>query len=62
MNADQWTTFWACILAGGSVGFALLAMWVAVAGFRDVKAMFRRMDAEHEEAQGRASVGPEADR
>ena len=62
MNADQWTSFWTCILAGGSVGFALLAMWVAVAGFRDVKAMFRRIDAEHDEAERQAPVTQEGDR
>lgn len=47
MNADQWTNVWILILAGGCGGFAVLALVVAIGGFRDVRAMFRRIDAEH---------------
>lgn len=50
MSADQWTNFWILVLIGGCGSFAVLALVVAVGGFRDVKAMFRRIDAEHAEA------------
>lgn len=50
MNADQWTSLWTLVLTAGSGGFAVLALVVTVGGFRDVKAMFRRIDAEHAQA------------
>lgn len=53
MSAEQWTSVWILVLAGGSGGFALLSLIVAVGGFRDVKAMFRRIDAEHAQSQQR---------
>jgi hypothetical protein len=53
MSADQWTSLWIVVLAGGSGSFALLAIIVAIGGFRDVKAMFRRIDAEHAQSHQR---------
>lgn len=51
MSADHWTSIWTLVLVGGSGSFAVLAVIVAVGGFRDVRAMFRRIDAEHEQAE-----------
>ncbi len=47
MSAEQWTTVWTAVLAIGAATFAVLAVVVAIGGLRDVRAMFRRIDAEH---------------
>ena len=48
MSTASWTTFWAYVIAIGVLGFAILAVIVAIGGFRDVRAMFRRITEQHE--------------
>jgi hypothetical protein len=48
MSAESWTTFWGAVLGGGVLGFSVLAVSVTVGGFRDVRAMFRRITEQHE--------------
>lgn len=46
MDVNQWISFWGILIAVAVGGFAVLALFVAVGGFRDVKTMLSRIEAE----------------
>ncbi len=56
MNA--WSEFWKGLIIVSLVCFALLSVFVMIGGFRDVFAMFRRIDRQHEQS-GRGASKPE---
>jgi hypothetical protein len=45
----DWATIWAVVLVVTLVLFAVLAVVVTIGGFKDVLAMFRELDAQHEQ-------------
>ena len=45
---EFWTVFWTCLLAGAVLVFAVLAVFVTIGGFRDLKRLFRALDEEAE--------------
>ena len=48
---DGWILLWKVVLFGGLGLFALLSVWVTIAGIGDIRRMFRALsESEHEEA------------
>ena len=52
---SAWSEFWKVLVVFGMACFALLSVFITFGGFRDVLAMFRRMDQQHEKS-GRDSA------
>jgi len=46
----SWSSFWQILIIANLVGFAVLSLFVTIGGARDVLAMFRRIDRQHEQA------------
>ena len=44
---NPWMTFWTALLLLGLTVFAVLTVVVAIGGFRDLRAMFRRIASQH---------------
>ncbi len=44
-----WITLWKIVLIGGMGLFALMAVWVTIGGFRDIKKLLRILRQNHEE-------------
>jgi len=40
MSTETWITFWQVVLYGAIAAFAVLSVWVIIAGFGDIKRMF----------------------
>jgi hypothetical protein len=51
MTPDGWILFWGVVIAGGVGGFLVLAVIVAIGGYRDVRAMISRIDRSHQESE-----------
>ncbi len=45
---DGWIQFWKIVLYGGVGAFSVLALWVIVAGFGDIKRMFADLRGQQE--------------
>lgn len=43
-----WETFWQIVLVVGVIGFAGLAIVVAIGGLADIRAMLRSIESRHE--------------
>ena len=52
-----WGLFWAISFGSTLVLFAGMALWVTVAGYRDLRRLFRRLDEVHREAERRDEAG-----
>ena len=46
---DGWAIFWGLVLLISFCMFAVLAVAVTIGGFRDMLALFRGIDARHEQ-------------
>lgn len=46
---DGWATVWGLVLLVSYAIFAVLAVAVTIGGFRDMMALFRGIDARHEQ-------------
>lgn len=49
---DGWTSFWGWLLILVLVVFTGLVAVVGISGFRDIRELFRTIDAQHEEEDG----------
>jgi len=47
---EFWISFWGAVLVVGMLVFLCVAAVVTVGGFADVKAMFRGIDSQHDDA------------
>lgn len=54
MTPDAWTTFWSVLIIVAIGGFLVLAVVVAIGGYRDVKSMFSQIDRSHREKEHRS--------
>ena len=43
MTPAQWTSFWEVLIVVAVGGFAVLAVYVAIAGIADIRSMLRHM-------------------
>jgi hypothetical protein len=48
---DFWIILWKIVLIGGLILFGLMAVWVTIAGFYDIKRLFKRLAESHEEEE-----------
>ena len=57
---DFWIDFWTCTLIAALAVFAVLAVVVSIGGLRDIKMLFRSIEAKHarDEQDGRTDDGP----
>ncbi len=46
---EAWELLWKIVLLVGLSTFAIMAVWVTIAGFRDIRVMLRRIDEQHKE-------------
>jgi hypothetical protein len=49
---NSWLTIWTVLLIAGVGAFAVMALVVTVGGFFDVRAMFRKIDQDHQQSSG----------
>ncbi len=49
MTTNFWIVLWKIVLIGGLTLFSVMAVWVAIGGFFDVKRLFAQLNKEHEE-------------
>ena len=49
---DGWITFWKFALYTGVTVFALMSLWVIVAGYGDIKRMFADLRAQRDSNSG----------
>jgi len=59
ISAAGWRTIWTVTLALGIGMFAVMSVYVSVAGLADIRKMFRQLRAEAEAAK--ANVSPPGD-
>ena len=53
---EFWVTFWKITLIAGIAIFAVVALWVSIFGFLDIRKLFKTLAREHEqEEQGEES-------
>ena len=52
---SAWSEFWKGLIIVSMASFALLSVFIMIGGFRDVLAMFRRIDRQHEQSGRGAS-------
>jgi hypothetical protein len=45
---DAWIQFWKIVLFAGVGAFSVLALWVIIAGFGDIKRMFADLRQQRE--------------
>ncbi len=55
---SAWNEFWKGLIIVSMVSFAALSVFIMIGGFRDVRAMFRRIDRQHEQSH-RGTSEPE---
>jgi len=53
---DAWATFWTWVLIGTTIGFACLAVVVAIGGFFDIGALLKTMDRQHQDTLAREAA------
>ena len=53
MNA--WIVVWKVVLLFGLGIFAVMAVWVTIAGFRDIKKLFATLRKSHDDDTGQAA-------
>ena len=49
---EFWITLWKITLIGGIGAFAILAVWVSIGGYFDIKKMFKKINERHAEEEG----------
>ena len=49
MPLEFWIMLWKIVLIGGVTMFGLMAVWVTIGGVFDIKRLFARIRASHEE-------------
>jgi len=47
----SWMLLWKIVFVIGISGFALMAVWVTIAGAKDIKRLFKRIEESHEEGE-----------
>lgn len=50
---EFWEGLWKVVFWVGLILFGLMAIWVTIFGFRDIKKMLRRMEEQHDESRER---------
>ncbi len=50
-----WVILWKVMLIGTVGGFACMAVWVTIGGVGDIKRLFARINAEHEQEERQQS-------
>jgi len=48
---NAWIILWKITLIGGLILFATMAVWVTIGGYSDIKRLFARIEASHEEEE-----------
>jgi hypothetical protein len=43
----SWMLLWKIVFIAGVIGFSVMAIWVTIAGARDVRRLFQRLDESH---------------
>jgi len=56
ISAAGWRTIWTVTLALGIGMFAVMSIYVSVAGLADIRMMFRQLRAESEAARAKVST------
>ncbi len=46
-----WANFWGGLLLVGLLGFAVLSLVVALGGFKEIRALFEGIEAQHEDEE-----------
>ena len=46
-----WITLWKIVLIGGMGLFAVMAVWVTIGGFGDIKKLFERIRQSHDQQE-----------
>lgn len=54
MTPGAWIAFWGVVSVAGLALFALMAVWVIVAGYADVRALFAALDRSARRRRRRA--------
>jgi len=44
-----WMVFWKYFFLLVLIGFACMAVWVTIGGYRDIKSLFASLDEEHDD-------------
>lgn len=58
MPLEFWIILWKIVLVGGVCMFGAMAVWVTIGGVFDIKRLFARIAASHEEDEAKAK-GPQ---
>ncbi len=48
---EFWASFWGGLLLVGLLGFAALSLVVALGGFKEIRALFEGIEAQHEDEE-----------
>lgn len=51
LSLDFWIILWKIVLIGGLILFGSMAVWVTIAGFYDIKRLFKRIAESHKEEE-----------
>ena len=54
-GVELWVILWKVMLIGTVSGFACMAVWVTIGGVGDIKRLFARINAEHEQEERQQS-------
>ena len=60
---DAWAIFWGVVLLASLATFAIVVVVVTIGGFRDLRAMLKNLDAQHQKnTEDNVHAGKEPDR
>jgi len=51
LSLEFWILLWKIVLIGGLILFGSMAVWVTIAGFYDIKRLFKRLAENREEEE-----------